>query len=55
MTKNVVELLKPFDLDPTDENFWIDGISVGLGAMIKEAEQLSQSMGVSSVSVSGRG
>ena|SRR3989344_1530514 len=55
MTKNVVELLKPFDLDPTDENFWIDGISVGLGAMIKEAELLSRDMGVSSISVSGRG
>ncbi len=47
MTKNVVDLLKPFDLDPTDENFWINGINAGLGAMITEAEQASRDMGIS--------
>jgi len=46
-TKNVVELLKPFGLDPRDENFWANGANMGLGAMIKDAEQLSRSMGVS--------
>ncbi|MEK7120279.1 MAG: M3 family metallopeptidase, partial [Patescibacteria group bacterium] len=46
-TKNVVELLKPFGLDPTNEHFWIDGITAGLGAMIEEAEELSRKMGIS--------
>ena len=41
-TKNVVELLKPFSLDPTNEKFWAEGINVGLGEMIKEAEELSK-------------
>lgn len=45
-TKDVVELLQPFGLDPTDKNFWIDGIRVGLGAMIEEAEKLSEEMGI---------
>ena len=45
-TKNVVELLKPFDLDPTKEEFWIKGVKVGLGAMLEEAEELSRKMGV---------
>lgn len=44
--KNVVELLNPFGLDPTDENFWIDGIKISLGAMLDEAEQISKEMGV---------
>lgn len=46
-TKNVVELLKPFGIDPTSERFWIDGITTGLGIMIEEAEELSQKMGIS--------
>src|SRR3989344_5499171 len=46
-TKNVVELLKPFDLDPTSEDFWAQGIKVGLGAMVEEAEKLSSEMGIS--------
>lgn len=41
-TKDVVELLKPFGLDPTKEKFWIEGVNVGLGVMIKEAEELSR-------------
>lgn len=41
-TKNVVELLKPFGLDPTSEKFWAKGIDAGLGEMIKEAEELSE-------------
>ena len=46
-TKNVVQLLKPFELDPTDENFWISGIKNSLGAMVEEAELLSRELGVS--------
>lgn len=46
-TKNVVELLEPFGLDPTDENFWIRGIENGLGKIISETEQLSRDLGIS--------
>ena len=45
-TKNVVDLLKPFGLDPTDKQFWIDGINNGMGKLIKEAEELSRTIGV---------
>ena len=45
-TKDVVELLAPFDLDARNEAFWRDGINVSLGDMIAEAEQLSREMGV---------
>ena len=44
-TKDVVELLAPFGLDARNEAFWNDGISVSLGALIEEAEQLSRDMG----------
>ncbi len=45
-TKDVVELLAPFGLDARNEAFWKDGITVSLGALIEEAEQLSREMGV---------
>jgi len=45
-TKDVVELLAPFGLDARNEAFWKDGITVSLGALIEEAEQLSRAMGV---------
>ena len=45
-TKDVVELLAPFNLDARNESFWKDGIMVSLGALIEEAEQLSRAMGV---------
>jgi oligoendopeptidase F len=45
-TKDVVELLAPFGLDARNEAFWRDGITVSLGALIEEAEQLSLAMGV---------
>ena len=45
-TKDVVELLAPFGLDARNEAFWNDGITVSLGALIEEAEQLSRDMGV---------
>lgn len=40
-TKDVVELLQPFGLNPTEETFWAEGIRVSLGAMIEEAEKLA--------------
>ncbi len=45
-TKDVVELLAPFGLDARNEAFWMDGITVSLGALIEEAEQLSRDLGV---------
>ena len=45
-TKDAIELLKPFSLDPTDEKFWSDGIRISLGVLIEEAEQLSHEIGV---------
>lgn len=46
-TKNAIELLKPFGLDPTSDTFWVDGINVSLGKMVAEAEELSLKLGVS--------
>ncbi len=45
-TKNVVELLAPFGLDPMSEAFWTDGIKASLEASIEEAERLSSAIGV---------
>ena len=44
-TKNVVELLRPFGLDPNDPEFWSQGIELSLGAMVEEAERLSRELG----------
>ncbi len=44
-TRNIVELLKPFGFDPANETFWVNGINVGLGQMVQEAEQLSREIG----------
>jgi oligoendopeptidase F len=41
-TKNVVELLQPFDLDPTEETFWAEGICGSLETMITEAETVCE-------------
>jgi oligoendopeptidase F len=43
-TKNVVELLAPFGLDPMNETFWKEGIAGSLGALIDEAEELSRGL-----------
>lgn len=43
-TKNVVELLEPFRLDPTEETFWAEGIGGSLAGMIEEAEKLASSL-----------
>jgi oligoendopeptidase F len=45
-TKDVVELLAPFGLDARSDAFWKDGITLSLGALIEEAEQMSRDMGV---------
>jgi oligoendopeptidase F len=45
-TKNVVELLAPFDLDPRSQEFWREGIKGSLGALIEEAEGMSRDLGV---------
>jgi oligoendopeptidase F len=39
-TKDVVELLQPFGLNPTEETFWAEGIRVSFEPMIAEAEKL---------------
>lgn len=39
-TKDVMELTKPFGLDPSHESFWADGIRGSLGVMIDEVERL---------------
>jgi oligoendopeptidase F len=41
-SKDVVELLAPFDLNPMSETFWAEGIRGSLGALMEEAEELSQ-------------
>lgn len=46
-TKDPVQLLAPFGLDPTDPAFWTAGIEVGMGAMLAEAEELSKTLGAS--------
>lgn len=45
-TKNVMQLLQPFSLDPTDKQFWEGGVNAGLGRLLEEAERLSAEMGV---------
>jgi oligoendopeptidase F len=40
-TKDVVQLLAPFELDPTKKDFWENGIKVSLEAMVEEAEALA--------------
>lgn len=45
-TKNVIELVEPFGPNPTNESFWNNGIEKSIGAMLKEAEELSQHMSI---------
>ena len=45
-TKDAVELLKPFGLDPTDAKFWSKGLELSLGSLIAEAEKLSFLLGL---------
>ncbi|MDD9912577.1 MAG: M3 family oligoendopeptidase [Alphaproteobacteria bacterium] len=43
-TKNAVELMKPFGLDPTDPTFWERGIQASFGVWLDEAEKLSEKL-----------
>ncbi|MBI2048429.1 MAG: M3 family oligoendopeptidase [Parcubacteria group bacterium] len=40
-TKDAIELLKPFGLNPADPQFWLRGIELSIGAMIAEAEGIA--------------
>jgi oligoendopeptidase F len=43
-TKDAVQLLAPFGLDPTSDAFWSDGIRVSLATLIDEAERLTDAI-----------
>jgi len=45
-SKNAVELMKPFDLDPRDPNFWKHGIEGSVKTWLDEAEEISKGMGI---------
>ena len=45
-SKDVVELLAPFGLNPMSATFWAEGIRGSLGGLLEEAEELSGGMGV---------
>ena len=44
-TKNAVQLLQPFGLDPRDPEFWKQGIRANLGTLIDQAEKLAKELG----------
>ncbi|MCP4448080.1 MAG: M3 family oligoendopeptidase [Myxococcales bacterium] len=45
-SRNAVELMKPFDLDPRDPNFWKNGIEGSVKTWLDEAEEISKRMGI---------
>lgn len=45
-SKNAVELMEPFGLDPRDPDFWRQGISASITGWLDEAERLSAALGV---------
>lgn len=45
-SKDAMELLEPFGLDPRDPSFWTDGIRAGLEPLLEEAERLSKELGI---------
>lgn len=45
-SKNAVELMEPFGLDPRDPAFWRRGIEGSVAAWLDEAEAISRKMGV---------
>jgi oligoendopeptidase F len=45
-SKNAVELMAPFGLDPRDPDFWRRGINASITSWLDEAEIISQRMGV---------
>jgi oligoendopeptidase F len=42
-TKDAVELLAPFGLNPEDPSFWVDGLRASMARWLDEAERLSES------------
>lgn len=44
-TKNMVDLLAPFGLNPADPEFWKDSLRSGLGRLVEEGEQLARRLG----------
>ncbi|MBN1585656.1 oligoendopeptidase F [Candidatus Uhrbacteria bacterium] len=44
-TKDAVELLQPFGLDPTDQRFWANGIRASLEETVRLAEELTEKVG----------
>lgn len=45
-TKNAVELMKPFGLDPTKPDFWKRGIDISIKKWLDEAESLMGQLGI---------
>jgi len=45
-SKNAVELMEPFGLDPRDPDFWRKGIAASITTWLDEAERVSEGMGV---------
>ena len=45
-SKNAVELMAPFDLNPRDPDFWAKGIAGSVTSWLDEAEAISKRMGV---------
>lgn len=45
-TKNAVELMAPFGLDPRDPGFWKNGIAVSAAKWLDEAEKISATLGI---------
>ncbi len=41
-TKDAISLLRPFNLNPEDPNFWVAGMHASVGKWLDEAEELSQ-------------
>jgi len=44
-TKDFVDALSPFGLDPSEPSFWKNALEAHLGGMLKEAEELSKELG----------
>lgn len=45
-SKNAVELMAPFDLNPRDPDFWAKGIQGSVASWLDEAEEISRRMGI---------
>ncbi len=43
-TQGAVDLMKPFDLDPNDEGFWLSGIACSATKWLDEAERLARKL-----------